>query len=77
VELEQLALGRCRAQLAWVLLTEAMVLEYQDRKPDAARTLRAMLKRFDGESSPAITEMLDAAQHALEMYRKNQLHRPW
>ena len=64
-----------RERLAWVLLTEAMVLEYQDRKPDAARTLRALLKRFDGESSPAITQMLDAARNALEMYLKSALHR--
>lgn len=67
-----------RERLAWVLLTEAMILEYQGRNPDASRTLRALLKRFDGESSPAITQMLDAARHALEMYRKSALHRgPW
>ena len=40
--------------------------------------MKALLKRFDGESSPAITPMLDAARHALEMYRKSALHRgPW
>jgi hypothetical protein len=66
-----------RERLAWVLLTEAMILEHQNRNTDAGATLKALLKRFDGETSPAIIEMLDAARHALEMYRKNQLHRPW
>jgi len=65
-----------RQRLAWVLLTEAMILEHQNRKADAAQTLKALLKRFDGESSPAITQMLDAARHALDMYRKTQMHRP-
>jgi len=65
-----------RERLAWVLLTEAMILEHQNRKGDAGATLRALLKRFDGETSPAIAQMLDAARHALEMYRKDQLHRP-
>jgi hypothetical protein len=66
-----------RERLAWVLLTEAMILEHQGRKGDAGATLKALLKRFDGESSPAITEMLDAARHALEMYRKNRWQPPW
>lgn len=66
-----------RRRLAWVLLTEAIILEHQNRKADAGATLKALLKRFDGEISPAITEMLDAARHALEMYRKDQLYRPW
>jgi hypothetical protein len=39
--------------------------------------LKALLERFDGESSPAITQMLDAARHALDMYLKSQLRRPW
>jgi hypothetical protein len=67
-----------RERLAWVLLTEAMVLEHRGRRADAGDTLRALLKRFDGESSPAITPMLDAARHALDMYLKSALHRgPW
>jgi hypothetical protein len=65
-----------RQRLAWVLLTEAMILEHQNRKADAGATLKALLKRFDGETSPSITQMLDAARHALEMYRKTQWHRP-
>jgi hypothetical protein len=65
-----------RERLAWVLLTEAMILEYQNRNADARQTLKALLKRFDGETSPAIAQMLDAARHALEMYPKYQLRRP-
>lgn len=67
---------QARQRLAWVLLTEAMILQYENRKADAGETLKALLKRFDGETSPAIIEMLDAARHALEMYRKSQVHRP-
>lgn len=66
-----------RERLAWVLLTEAMILERQDRKPDAGATLKALLKRFDGETSPAIAPMLDAARHALEIYRKSRWHPPY
>jgi tetratricopeptide (TPR) repeat protein len=67
-----------RERLAWVLLTEAMILEHQGRRADAGATLRALLKRFDDdESSPAITPMLDAARHALEMYRKYRWQPPW
>jgi hypothetical protein len=65
-----------RQRLAWVLLTEAMILEYQNRNADARQTLKILLKRFDGETSPAITQILDAARHALEMYPKYQLRRP-
>ncbi len=61
-----------RQRLAWVLLTEAMILEHQNRNADAGATLKALLKRFEGGTSPAITQMLDAARHALEMYRKHQ-----
>jgi hypothetical protein len=65
-----------RQRLAWVLLTEAMILQYQNRRADAGYTLRALLKRFDDdETSPAISRMLDAARHALEMYRKDQYRR--
>ena len=67
---------RDRERLAWILLTEAMVLEHQNRRADAGATLKALLKRFDDETSPAIVRMLDAARHALEIYRKDQLHRP-
>jgi hypothetical protein len=66
-----------RRRLAWVLLTEAMILEHQHRRGDAGATLKALLKRFDGETSPAITEMLDAARHALEMYRKYRWQPPY
>jgi hypothetical protein len=66
-----------RRRLAWVLLTEAMILENQHRKGEAGATLKALLKRFDGETSPAIIEMLDAARHALEMYRKNRWQPPY
>jgi hypothetical protein len=54
-----------------------MILEYEGDKRDAEGTLIALLKRFQGQTSPAIDQMLDAARHALEMYRKYEWHPPF
>jgi hypothetical protein len=63
-----------RERLAWLLLTEAMTLECEGRLLDAEDTLETMLKRFDGETSPTISQKLDAARHALEMYNNLRHH---
>jgi hypothetical protein len=41
------------------------------RTSDAGATSRTLLKRFRGDSSPAVVTMIDAARHALEIYSKS------